>query len=493
MSTYREPLLTKTKIVATVGPASRTPEQLRPLIAAGVDVVRLNFAHGTHAEKAEIVADVRRIARELGRNVAILGDLSGPKIRLGQLPEEGRWMEAGAIHAFVRDGVPLGEHDLTTSYPGLVDDLQVGDGVRLADGAVSLRVREKTADRAICSVEQPGRVLSRQGVNLPGAKLRIASVTEQDEADLTWALEQRLDFIGLSFVRSAADLKHLRSLIEARRQDESIPGEEATAHRPWIVAKIEKPEAIDDLPAILAETDVVMVARGDLGVEVDIVRVPVLQKRIIAECNQARVPVITATQMLESMIQNELPTRAEVTDVANAVLDGADAVMLSGETAKGRHPATVVTTMSRIAREAETLLATRSELPLGLTTRSTATELTVAITRAAIQTAERIQAKLLVLSTRSGKTAAALSELRSRVPILALTDTAQTASLLALTWGVEAVVTNLAGMSSQQTARFAQTWSAERGLLKAGDRFVLIGTTDWKQEGKDLLLVQVAK
>ncbi|MCA9056194.1 MAG: pyruvate kinase, partial [Planctomycetaceae bacterium] len=262
---------------------------------------------------------------------------------------------------------------------------------------------------------------------------------------------------------------------------------------PWIVAKIEKPEAVDDLDAILNETDVVMVARGDLGVEVDIVEVPVLQKRIIAACNRARVPVITATQMLESMIQNELPTRAEATDVANAVLDGTDAVMLSGETAIGRHPARAVTTMSRITREAAQVLVSRSELPLGLTTRTTATELTIAVTRAAIQAAERLQARLLVLVTRSGITAAAVSELRSPVPILALTDSARSASLLTLTWGVLPLVTDISRQSPQDVIAFVEQWNRDRSLLQSGDRLVMVGTTDWSQPGKDLMLVHALR
>ena len=483
MTTYREPPLTKTKIVVTIGPASRSPERLAELIAAGVDVIRLNFAHGSHEDKAEIVSHVRRIAAETHSNTAILGDLSGPKIRLGELPEEGLLIQPGETYSFVKDGVEAGPSDLTTSYPDLVEDLRVEDRIRLADGAVCLRVTEKTAERALCEVEQPGQVFSRQGVNLPGAQLRIASVTEKDLEDLRWALEHELDFIGLSFVRKADDIRHLRAQIDAAQP----------AVRPWIVAKIEKPEAVDDLEAILGETDVVMVARGDLGVEVDIVQIPVLQKRIISACNQARVPVITATQMLESMISNELPTRAEATDVANAVVDGTDAVMLSGETAVGRNPVAAVTTMSRIAREAAGLLVSRSKLPLGLTGRTTATELTIAVTRAAIQAAERLEAQLLVVVTRSGDTAGAVSELRSQVPILALTDSPRTASLLALTWGVHVVVTDVSHAPPQEVIDFVEWWSGDKGLLRSGDRFVMVGTTDWSSAGKDLMLVHAVR
>jgi pyruvate kinase len=479
MPPYREPLLTRTKIVATVGPACRSPDVLREMVLAGVDVFRLNFAHGTHEEKAAIVAAVRGIAAELGQPVGVLGDLSGPKIRLGELPPDGLTVQADRRYTFVRAANRRSETDLTTSYDGLIDDLREGDRLLLADGSVALRVSEKHADRVVCEVEQPGRLLSRQGVNLPGSRLRIASLTEKDLVDLRWALEQGLDFVGLSFVRCAADIRHLREQINTG----------TPAHRPFIVAKIEKPEAVDDLDNILHETDMVMVARGDLGVEVDIVRVPVLQKQIIAACNHHCVPVITATQMLESMQQSELPTRAEATDVANAVLDGTDAVMLSGETAVGRHPVRVVTTMSRIAREAEPLLVSRKDLPLGRSTRSAATDLTLAVTLGAIHAAEQLQAGLLVLLTRSGVTAAAVSELRSRVPILALTDDPRTAARLTLTWGVHALVTDRCARPPQEVIDFVRTWGLAHRLLSSGSRFVIVGTTDWSRPGKDVMLV----
>ena len=479
MPAFREPLLTKTKIVATVGPASRSPESLRDLMAAGVDVFRLNFAHGALDEKAAIVADIRRFAAEQLLPIGILGDLSGPKIRLGTLPEEGLAIEADREYAFVPEAGPRGARDLTTSYPGLLNDLQVGDRVLLADGTVALEVTDKQPGRVVCRVLQPGRVLTRQGVNLPGSRLSISSLTPKDLIDLDWALHHGLDFIGLSFVRRAEDIRDLRARIEATGR----------TNGPAIVAKIEKPEAIENLEAILDETDIVMVARGDLGVEVDIVQVPILQKRIIAACNRRRVPVITATQMLESMVTSDMPTRAEATDVANAVLDGTDAVMLSGETAMGKHPSRVVNTMSRIAREAETLLVRRTELPLGLTSRNAATELTIAVTLSAIQAAERLQARLLVLLTHSGITAAAVSELRSRVPILALTNNPQTAANLSLTWGVHAIVTDLCEAPPPDVSKFVEAWGRQHNLLASGDRFVLVGTTDWSRSGKDLMLV----
>lgn len=479
MAVYREPLLTRTKIVATVGPSCWAYDTLREMVLAGVDIFRLNFAHGSLEQKAEVVSHIRRIAVEVQQPLGILGDLSGPKIRLGPLPEEGIEIRPDERYAFVRETVLGATNELTTSYSGLIDDLQVGNRVLLADGMVALRVEEKLPDRAVCSVEQPGRLLSRQGVNLPGAKLAIASLTEKDRVDLQWALETGLDFIGLSFVRSAGDIRQLRELIDAA----------APARRPLIVAKIEKPDAIDDLDAILEETDAAMVARGDLGVEVDIVKVPALQKRIIAACNLRRVPVITATQMLESMQQNDMPTRAEATDVANAVLDGTDAVMLSGETAAGRHPVRVVSTMSRIAREAELLLTSRKDLPLGRKSRSTATQMTLAVTLGAIHSAERLQAKLLVLMTQTGITATAVSELRSQVPILALTDDPRTAARLTLTWGVHAIVTDIHRLTTEEALHSVHTWGRKHGLLNSGDVVVMVGTTDWSNRSKDLMLV----
>lgn len=478
MVKYCEPSLTKTKIVATVGPASRDHDKLRELILSGVDVFRLNFAHGQHDLMAQVIHSVRELSKELEKPVALLGDLAGPKIRLGQLPEEGLDLHQGETFYFARD-----ERDdpqvLTTTYPGLVDDLVVGNRILLADGVVSMIVVETSDDRIQCEVEQPGRLFSRQGVNLPSSKLQLASLTDKDLEDLKFALEQQVDFVSLSFVRSAEDVRQLRQRIE-----DAEPG-----YKPLIVSKIEKPEALDDLENILKETDVVMVARGDLGVEVDIVRVPTIQKRIIHECNKHRVPVITATQMLESMQTNELPTRAEVTDVANAVLDGTDAVMLSAETAVGVNPAGVVSMMSRIVREIEPLVVSKKDLPMGHNSRHTATQLTKGVTLGAIYAAEEIDASLIVVLSRSGKTAFAVSELRSEVPILALTDNQHTARCLSVAWGVYSVVTEICDSAPQQMCDFAIEWGLKEGVLKSGDRLVIVGTTDWSDVGKNLLLV----
>ncbi len=477
---YEEAPFTKTRIIATVGPACWQREQLRALVLAGVDVFRLNFAHADYAALERVVADVQSISAELGRPLGLLGDLGGPKIRLGELPPEGLEVRRGAKYAFVKQPVPGNPAALTATYDGLIDDLDNGDPVLLADGTVALRVVEKHPDRVVCVVEQPGLLRSRQGINLPGVKLRMPSVTDKDRADLAWALAHGLDFIGLSFVRSADDIRHLRGLVDELRP----------AQPPFIVAKIEKPEAVAALDGILAETDAVMVARGDLGVEVDIVRVPAIQKQIIRECSRRCVPVITATQMLDSMQQSRLPTRAEASDVANAVLDGTDAVMLSGETAIGKYPRESVTMMSRIVREAERLVVSHKELSFGGSSRNTATETTRAVTLGAIDAAEQLHAKLIIVLTGSGRTAFAISELRSSIPVVGLTDNPATARRLCLAWGVRPVVADVCQATPTQLVEFVVDWGRRAGLLHSGDRVVFVGTTDWEQTGKDLMLVQ---
>lgn len=479
-STYHELPLTKSKIVATVGPASRSPDVLRQLAEAGVDVFRLNFAHSDHETLAEVVRNVRTLADDLERPIGLLGDLSGPKIRLGELPAEGFEAERGARVEFRHQPAPGA---LTSSYDGLIDDLDVGDPVLLADGTVGLRVVQKDDDRAVCVVEQPGLLRSRQGINLPGVKLKLPSLTEKDESDLKWALEQGLDFIGLSFVRSANDIRRLRTHIAKHSPRRS----------PLVVAKFEKPEAVDCLDEILTETDAAMVARGDLGVEVDIVRVPTIQKQIIQACNRRRIPVITATQMLESMVENSRPTRAEASDVANAVLDGTDAVMLSGETAIGKYPVRAVEIMSRIAREAEAFVTPRTELPVGLNSRNTATRITRAVTLGAMHAAEQLHAALIVITSRSGKSALAVSELRSPVPIVALTDDETVARQLCLAWGVTPVVSNVCQESATQLMHFVDVRARERGMARIGQQILFVGCSDWSKQGKDLLLVHAVE
>ena len=473
--------LVKTKIIATVGPACATIEQLRELVRAGVDVFRLNFAHGTHDWLRGIVNFIRQISEELQRPIAILGDLSGPKIRLGTLPKEGLYCAEGAQFQFVHEAVSDDPTKLTSNYDRLIDDLQLGDRVLLADGTVSMRVVEKYDDeqRVVCRVEQAGTIRSRQGINLPGVVLSTPSLTEQDRADLAWAIQHELDFIGLSFVRTVDDLRRLQEAVNEHQPE----------HPPQIIAKIEKMEAVSDLDLILDVADAVMVARGDLGVEVDIARVPLLQKRIIRLCNQHRIPVITATQMLDSMQQNQRPTRAEASDVANAVLDGSDAVMLSGETAIGKYPVEAVTMMSRIAYESERLVTASRLSDHHSPLRTRATLITEAVTLGAATAAEHLQADLIVVATRSGRTAMAVSKQRSPVPILALSDRADTARRMCLYWGVTSVQTDAVHASAEALLSFVVDWGKQNNVLEPGSRLVLVGSTDWSQSGKDLMLV----
>jgi pyruvate kinase len=352
--------------------------------------------------------------------------------------------------------------------------------VLLADGMVSFRVVEKSGRRALCAVEQPGTVRSGQGVNLPGVKLSLPSVTDKDGADLEWMIAHELDFVGLSFVRTADDVRELR-----RRMDGIEP-----QRAPLIVAKIEKREAVDQLEEILGETDAVMVARGDLGVDVDVAEVPLIQKRIIRACNRRQVPVITATQMLDSMERNRLPTRAEASDVANAVLDGTDAVMLSGETAIGEHPLDSVRVMHRIVREAEGMVIPGKGAVFEASSRNIATQMTRAVAHSALHAAEELEASLIVVLTRSGRTAVAVSALRNKMPILAITGTRHTARRLSMVWGVSALATERFDAPPRELLDLVAGWGREQGLLKAGDRIVLVGTTDWTQPGKNLMVVQ---
>lgn len=485
---YREGPLVKTKIVATVGPASGSREKLAHLLDAGVDVVRLNFAHGNHDWFAQIVTWIRELSAERRRPIGILGDLSGPKIRLGMLPEEGLRLRHATEVEFVRSVTTESSESaipqLTCTYEPLIDDLRPGDRVLLADGIVSLRVvtQDAAAGRVLCQVIQPGLIRSRQGVNLPGVALSTPSLTDKDRIDLKWALDHGIDFIGLSFVRRVEDLKQLRAVI----------AEHPTKSPPWIVAKIEKAEAISDLDAIIAEADAVMVARGDLGVETDIYRVPGLQKKIIQLCNEHRTPVITATQMLDSMQKSEIPTRAEASDVFNAVLDGTDAVMLSGETAAGDFPVEAVAMMSRIAREAERLLEPRKagtdsrSLP-----RNRATAITEAVTHGAATAAAHLGADLIVAATAGGKTAMAISKQRPHVPIIALTDRPEVARRMCLFWGVAPVETDAVAKPPKELLTFVTALGREQKMLDSGSKLVLVGSSDWSLEWHDMMLVHV--
>jgi pyruvate kinase len=455
----------RTKIVATIGPASHAPAVLRQLMHSGVNVFRLNFSHGTHEEHSAVVGDIRSLSQEMGRHVAILQDLCGPKMRLGPIPGDLVECPLGEEFTLVTDRSAENPRELTCSYRELAGDLKPGETVLFADGTVAMTVTDVGPGSARLKVTLPGRLRSRQGLNLPGSDLAVKSLTDKDLKDLDWTAHHAADvqFVGLSFVRSPEDVAWLRRELAARK----CPAK--------VVVKIEKPQAVQQLEAIVAATDAVMVARGDLGVEVEVQRVPAIQKRVIAMCNQTHRPVITATQMLNSMEHSSRPTRAEASDVFNAVLDGTDAVMLSGESAVGEYPVLAVTVMRQICGEAEAFLKANGR-PQRVTPASLAAlvdPVTEATVDAACLTAERLDAPLIVVATESGRTALALSNRRPTATILALTHTEESARLLALCWGVTPVVATEPATAEQQLA-FAIDWARSRGLVQPGQHVVLL-------------------
>jgi pyruvate kinase len=459
------PPANRTKIVATIGPASRAPDVLRKLIETGVNVFRLNFSHGTHEEHTAVVADIRAVSRKLGRHVAILQDLCGPKMRLGPIP--GDLVDCGMGEEFTLVAEPSANNprELTCSYRELPNDLKPGEMVLFADGTVAMTVTDTAPGLARLKVTLPGRLRSRQGLNLPGSDLAVESLTEKDLRDLDWTARHAgdVDFVGLSFVRSPQDVARLRSELESRK----------CAAR--VVVKIEKPQAVRNLEEIIAATDCVMVARGDLGVEMEVQRVPAIQKRIIALCNQAHRPVITATQMLNSMEHSSRPTRAEASDVFNAVLDGTDAVMLSGESAVGEYPVETVATMRQICAEAEAFLESGGRKSFGES--ASLSGLIEPITEAAVDAAhlltELLNAQLIVVATDSGRTALALSNRRPTATILALTRHEQVARALSLCWGVTALILPEAS-SPEEELMLGIDWAKSHQLVNTGQHAVLI-------------------
>ena len=489
-----DPDLVRTKIVATLGPASSSEQAIGALIQAGVDVFRLNMAHGTVAEHQEMLDRIRRMSDELVRPVGVLVDLAGPKIRLGELPGGGIECVEGTRVRFVRGSGESTHDTFTTTYAPLVDELGPGDPVMLADGTVALVVEERRSDCVVCRVVQGGALRSRQGVNLPGVKLSVAAMSAADWEHAEWAAAVGADFVSLSFVRSPVEVRLLKELLRTH-------GSVAR-----VVAKIEKREAVDAMEAIVEAADVVMVARGDLGVEIDVATMPMVQKRIIRVCQRFQKPVIVATQMLDSMQHSRRPTRAEATDVANAILDGADACMLSGETAIGDHPRLVVEMMRRIARATESQyladrwlsLEERHRAPwLAAAVDAAAPEVTPEglhpITQAVVDGAGRIAAdigaRLVVVASRTGVTAIARSKRRGAVPTVGVSDNVSTLRQMALYWGV----IPLAGtVSTDVDALFAHVtaWGLAGGRLTKGDRIVFVAGVGFGTGGHNMALVK---
>jgi pyruvate kinase len=448
----------RTKIVATLGPASDSRERLRALVEAGVDAVRFNLSHGTHAEHSERAWLVREIAAEVARPVALIADLQGPKLRIGELPEPVVLRTGDHVTVCAEGAAADGELPIAPAVVG--DVLEPGHDVLIDDGLVRLRVDVVEQGRASCAVLVGGLVSSHKGVNLPGVPVPIPSLTRKDLVDLEWAVETGVDFVALSFVRSPADVRDLRALLEQA---------ESHAH---VIAKIEKAEAVDVLDDVLAETDAVMVARGDLGVEIGPALVPLVQKRIIHKALERAKPVITATQMLETMIHSPEPTRAEASDVANAILDGTSAVMLSGETAVGEYPVEAVAYMDRIARAVEPSIDYRHELPQA-TENPTIGQ---AMSNAACDLAESLQAKAILVPTFTGRTASAVARLRPHRPIVALTHVDWALRQLALEWGVTPLLISETS-DVEELWRLAVEAARQAGIVASGDRVVITAGT----------------
>jgi pyruvate kinase len=415
----------RTKIVCTIGPASSSVEELDRLTAAGMDVARLNFSHGSHAEHAEVIRRIREGEERWGRPVAILQDLQGPKIRLGTFgPNGGRRvdLEPGRSFALSRTPVVGTFERVYVAPPESLAEAKVGDEVLMDDGMIQLRVERTTPEEVICRVVAGGRIADHKGISLPRVPLPVSCLTDKDRADLRFGIEQGVDFVAISFVRSAADVAEVRRFLAERGA--SVP----------LVAKLERQEVMENLSGILATVDAVMVARGDLGVDVPLEDVPHLQKEIIRQARGAKIPVIVATQMLESMVTHLRPTRAEVSDVATAIFDGADAIMLSAETATGRYPHQAVNTMSRIAIRAEE--AVRTQQPVRRRADGEVVGFPEAVSHAAATAANALNAKAVVAFTQSGFSARLISHQRPDVPIIAFTPAVEVRRRLALSWGV---------------------------------------------------------
>jgi pyruvate kinase len=448
----------RTKIVCTIGPSSRSPEMLEAMIKHGLNMVRLNFSHGTHAEHREVIHRIRQISSQLLTPVAILQDLSGPKIRTGKFAAGSVTLAAGDSFTLTSRDVPGDEREVSMTYANLVRDVEKGDTILLSDGALRLEVKEVTETDIRCEVADGGVLGSSKGINVPGRRLSVPSLTAKDREDLLFGLKEEVDYIALSFVRTAADVRETQRIIAQFGSDAPV------------IAKIEKQESVENIDEILAVADGIMVARGDLGVETPLESLPLIQKMLIDSANHAGKPVITGTQMMLSMVNAPRPTRAEVTDVANAVLDGTDAIMLTDETATGKHPLEALETMIRVARDVDKGFP--FELWRGRFEREERRELGQAVSHAACHLADNVEAKCIVTFTHLGTTAKAIAKYRPRQRIIAVTPLARTYRRLALVWGVIPVLIDHLDNTDKMIDKASELvrWS---GLAQSGDKVVI--------------------
>ena len=452
------PTLRRTKIVCTIGPASDAPEMLAALLDAGMNVARLNFSHGTHDEHQGRIRRLRELAAQKKLPLAILQDLSGPKLRTGLMaaPVE---LNSGDTLVLTNRDVPGDSREVSVTYRELPLHVQIGETILLADGTLQLLVTDKNATDLICRVIDGGMLSSKKGINLPQTSLPIPALTEKDKADLEFGLEAGVDYVALSFVRQPQDLQLVREMMAVKNRFAPI------------IAKIEKHEALQNIDALVAAADGIMIARGDLAVETPLERVPLVQKSLIKKCNRAGKPVITATQMLKSMVEEPRPTRAEANDVANAVFDGTDAVMLSEETAAGKHPIEAVQVMNKILQTTESELKPRdwlqTEIHRGKIT------VAAAVSHAAVSIAQDLNVAAILTPTRSGATARMVARYRPRVPIVAVCHRAETYRALSLVWGVHPIALHEDVSDSDALIARCKTEALQHGFVAAGDTVLI--------------------
>lgn len=464
----------KTKIVATIGPASESVEILKRLLEAGLDVARLNFSHGNHNEHEGRIKRIRQAQEETGKNVALLLDTKGPEIRTGVLKEEAVHLREGETFILTTDEIEGDAHKVSVTYPGLVEDVHIGDKILIDDGLMEVEVEKIEGKDIITHIINGGELKSRKGVNVPGVSVNLPGITVKDAQDIRFGLEHDIDFIAASFVRKASDILEIKEILEETKQTDV-----------QIIAKIENQEGMDNLDEILEVADGVMVARGDLGVEVPAEDVPLIQKLMIQKCNEQGKPVITATQMLDSMERNPRPTRAEVTDIANAIFDGTDAIMLSGETAAGKYPVESVQTMAKIALRTEDALQYREAFHY----RSTETQETVtdAISQAVCNASLDLRTAAIITATESGYTAQMISKYRPKAPIIAVTPHARIRRKLALVWGVQSVLSETANTTDEMFDLSVKA-AVSTGLVQSGDLVVVTAGVPVHESGTTNLL-----
>jgi len=454
------PNMRKTKIVCTIGPASESKEMLTKLVEAGMNVMRLNFSHGDYEEHGGRIQNIREVSKELSKKVAVLLDTKGPEIRTMNLANGDVLLETGQTFILTTDQSVVGDKTkVAVTYPELTSDLSVGNTVLLDDGLIQLTVTEIKGQDVICRVENNGELGNKKGVNLPGVSVQLPALSEKDRADIVWGASQDVDFVAASFIRKASDVIEIRELLAANG-GENIK----------IISKIENQEGVDNFDAILEASDGIMVARGDLGVEIAVEEVIFAQKMMIKKCILARKPVITATQMLDSMIKNPRPTRAEAGDVANAILDGTDAVMLSGESAKGKYPVETVKIMAQICERTDNAM---KQIDRPLPVETGALRVTESICKAAVQTAQDLDTQVIVVGTQNGKSVKSVRKYFPKAQILALTRNAKTAQHLCLTKGVSTSVVE-PFENSDCIYEKAKEKAVEYNLAKSGDAILVV-------------------